>query len=245
MSKPRSMLLRLLIEAAQHTGVRIAAAAGVLAVIGLGIYAWQSGVTLSQLKDFGTASIAFLGAHPMLLFAAIAILPIIPVPVSALLILAGVVYIPIMGIPLACGLTITAMTINLMLAYWIAAFPGRQLVESLLKKAEYSLPALNHGDQFKLALIMRITPGVPFLFQNFASGLLRMPMKIYIPVSVVVVGFYTCAFMITGGALFTGNAGRAILGISLIIVLTAVTGLIRKKLANKSKAVPIEALAKE
>ncbi len=245
MSKPRSILLRLLLEAAQHTGVRIAAAVGLLAAMALGIYAWQSGVTLAQLKDFGTTGIDFLGSNPLLLFAAIAILPLLPIPVSALLVLAGVVYIPIMGIPMACALAITAMTINLLLAYWIAAFPGRSFVESLLKKVEYSLPVLNHGDQFKLALIMRITPGVPFLFQNLASGILRMPLKIYIPVSVVVVGFYTCAFMITGGALFSGNAGKAILGISLIIVLSAVTALIRKKLASKKRHVPLEMLAEE
>ena len=133
---------------------------------------------------------------------------------------------------MACAIGVFATAINMTWTYWVAAHPGRGLVERLLKFLEIQLPKLTTSDAVWLVLFFRVTPGIPFFLHNFILGFLRVPFRIYLPLSVVLSGAFTVGFMLSAGAIFKGESGVAIVGISILAGAVAVTGLLRKRIGR-------------
>ena len=110
--------------------VRWAIAALGLAGLVTVLAAWRAGVDLEFLSVLWKTCENFLRAYPWCLFAGLVVLPALPVPTSALLLLAGTVW---RSQPAAaCGISLLAMSLNMSWTYWVAARPGRGLVEKLL-----------------------------------------------------------------------------------------------------------------
>ncbi|MBC8127744.1 MAG: hypothetical protein H8M99_11450, partial [Gloeobacteraceae cyanobacterium ES-bin-144] len=130
--------------------------------------AWKMGVDLAMLKAGWKAVNDYLVTHPWALFWALVVLPGLPVPVSALLFTAGVVWRenPMMAVLLS----MLAISLNLTWTYWLAAGPARKLVEKMLTATTIQIPDLPRGDHLKLILVLKLTPGIPFFFQNYLLG---------------------------------------------------------------------------
>lgn len=215
--------------------VRLVLLGGAIVTIVAGVTAWQMGLDLSDLKAWWVLLNDYLVKNPWALFAALVILPGFPVPLSALLFTAGVVWreSPVM----ACLLCLLAITLNLAWTYWLAAGPGRKIVEKMLISTSVTVPDLPKGDHLKLILILKLTPGIPHFFQNYLLGFLRVPFLLYLPVSVVCNGLIGTGLVLSGVGLADGRLMPALTGISLIAVGVVLTQFIRGWLARRKQVV--------
>jgi uncharacterized membrane protein YdjX (TVP38/TMEM64 family) len=172
----------------------------------------------------------FLTENGFWLFGSIAILPGLILPVAPLLTLAGI-WGGQNGAWLACLYSSIAVTINLTWTYWIAAGPGRNLIERLLSRTKYKIPTPDKGNELVWAIILRLTPGVPFIFTNYALGLIRMPFLRYFIVSTPVLVFTVGGYVLTFAGIFGGDWHYVWLGVSVVVIIT----LLGRLLANQGK----------
>jgi uncharacterized membrane protein YdjX (TVP38/TMEM64 family) len=215
------LLRRLLADRRVRIGIVGLFVAGMIA----GVVAWRMGVDLAALKRGWQASEAYFTDRPWALFAALVILPGLPIPMSALLLLAGVVWReqPLM----ACLLCQLASALNLSWTYWLAAGPARRGVEKLLKATSIQIPDLPRGDHLKLILVLKLTPGIPLFLQNYLLGFLRAPFRLYLLISMLGSGLIGTGLVLSGAGLSDGRLMPALTGVSLIVVGIVLTQLIR------------------
>lgn len=175
-------------------------------------------------KSFET----FLLANGFLLFAAIAVLPALILPVAPLLTLAGI-WGGEKGAWLACAYASLAVIVNLSWTYWLAAGPGRGLIERLLGRTKYKIPVPDKENEFVWTLILRLTPGVPFIFTNYALGLIRMPFWRYFIISAPVLSITAGGYVLTFAGIFGGDWQYVWMGASAVAVITLIGRLLVKK----------------
>ena len=198
--------------------------------LALGI-AWWLGVDCAGLQRLWTGLVHWLVEHPSALFWALVVLPGLPVPTSALLLTAGAVW---RDRPLvACLLCILAMLLNMIWTYWVAAGPGRRLVEKILASTSVRIPALPRGDHLRIILILRLTPGMPLFLQNYVLGFLHVPFRLYLPLSIVCSGIMASGIVLSGAGLADGRMLPMLVGISLIVLAVVLTHLVRRWLVKR------------
>lgn len=166
-----------------------------------------------------------LSEEPLLLFLAIVVLPGIGCPVSFLFTLAGIVW----GTSVkSCLLVIAALALNLTWTYFLARSPVGTWLRSRLPAKWQAFFEAVQGSGFHAILVLRLTPGMPLFIQNYALGLLRVPFLRYLPLSLLLSSLWACAFVVSGGAVFRGNIGYAIIGASLFIIAVIVRKFLRR-----------------
>lgn len=219
---------------------RFPAAVAFLAILGavFAFIAWKLGVTPANLKEGINVTVNWLEDRPAMIFLAIVILPAAPFPVSVLLLAAGVVYGERFGPINAALLALSAIVLNFSWTYWIARYPARRLVERLIRNFDVRIPTLPDRHVRRFTIIFRITPGIPFFIQNYVLGLAGVPFRIYFIVSLLAQTAWTFGFVISGGAIFEGKAGLAIVGICLLVVATLLTQALRNKLGAREEEKP-------
>jgi len=207
--------------------------AGVLLVAGAGValLAWKMGVNGIMLKEGWKQMEGFLTDRPRLLFAALVVLPALPIPTSALLFLAGTVWRdrPVT----ACAVCLVAMALNMSWTYWLAAYPGRRLVEKLLAMTSLRVPDFQRGNDQRLILILRLTPGIPFFLQNYSLGFFRVPFRLFLPLSIGCSGIISCGVVLSGAGVADGNLTPLLTGIALIGLGMVLVQMIRQRLARE------------
>lgn len=205
---------------------------GLALAVGLTFAAMQMGWTLADVKSAWLATEAFLAANPWCLFLGLVILPGLPVPMSPLVFLAGTVWHerPLM----ACGICLLAFAINFCWTYWISAKPARGLVERWLKDSKVQIPTLPKGNDLKLILVLRLTPGMPLFVQNYVLGFLRVPFGLYLSVSMACTGMIACGVVLTGAGVGDGKLTPVLAGIGLLVVAAVALSVVRKKLGSVS-----------
>lgn len=204
--------------------------AGVLLVAGAGaaLLAWKMGVNGAMLNEGWKQLEAFLMDRPRLLFAALVVLPALPIPTSALLFLAGTVWRdrPVV----ACAVCLVAMVLNMSWTYWLAAHPGRKMAEKLLAMTSLRVPAVTRGNDLRLILILRLTPGIPFFLQNYALGFCRVPFRLFLPLSIGCSGLISCGVVLSGAGVANGSLTPAVSGVALIGLGLVIVQMIRQRL---------------
>lgn len=232
--------MELLRKSLAHRSVRIGGGLLLVAAVVCGWLCWKWGVDLASLEKAWTQLNDYLVEHPGVLFLALVFLPGLPIPLSALFFTAGVVWRnePLMAV----SLSMLAISLNLTWTYWLAAGPARRMVEKLLASSSIKIPDLPRGDHFRLILVLKLTPGIPFFFQNYLLGFLRAPFMLYLPTSILCNGIVGTGLILSGVGVGGGNLKWAIWGISVIALGVVFTQLIRRWLAKKKKRVPDEEL---
>lgn len=205
----------------------------ILGIIYAGIY-WIGGeeaiLYLNKLWDIFKT---FLLNNGFWLFVSLAILPGFILPCAPLLILAGI-WGTESGIAYACLYSALALIINLIWTYWFAYGPGSKLVNKIFKKFGHQIPELPSKNLIQWATILRLTPGVPFIFSNYILGLLKMPFFKYLLVSVPIITITDCGFILASAGIFGGGWKYIWGGISLLIVIIVAGRLLasQRKHAN-------------
>jgi uncharacterized membrane protein YdjX (TVP38/TMEM64 family) len=176
---------------------------------------------MPYLRDLHT----LLSEEPLLLFLAIVILPGIGCPVSFLFTLAGIVW----GTSVkSCLLVVSALALNLTWTYFLARSTAGTWLHSRLPAKWQGFFEAVQGSGFHAILVFRLTPGMPLFIQNYALGLLRVPFFRYLPLSLLLSSLWACAFVVSGGAVFRGNVGYAIIGASLFVIAVIVRKFLRR-----------------
>jgi len=165
-------------------------------------------------------------AYPVVLFAALVLLPGFGFPSSALLLLAGATWGSNWT---SCALAIGATALNISWTYLVAAGPASSLVARLLGARWDRWRSLGHTDRIRLAILLRVTPGVPLFVQNYVLGLLAVPFLPYILISVPINAVFVIGFVLTGGAIFEGRAGLALTGTAVLVAAILVLRLLRSR----------------
>jgi uncharacterized membrane protein YdjX (TVP38/TMEM64 family) len=186
--------------------------------------------SILHLKDF---ILHHCRRNPVVLFAALVILPGFAFPVSALLILAGVVWGSTWQ---SCAWGVLAMSLNMTWAYWFAAGPARGLVTRCLGKRWDRWKQIDQSNLIRLTILLRVTPGVPLFAQNYILGLFAVPYLKYILISIPLNAIYVVGFILTGGAVFKGNFGLAITGILILAAASLLIHFIRIRLQNTNSS---------
>jgi uncharacterized membrane protein YdjX (TVP38/TMEM64 family) len=137
-----------------------------------------------------------------------------------------------------CG--IAAITFNLTVTYWLARRWLRPWLTRFLTRNGYALPVVESGDVTDLIVLLRVTPGLPFLVQNYLLGLAEVPFGRYLAISCAVQWTFNIAFMFFGDALNQGRGKMVLLAIMALAALTVGTHLLRKHFGKK-KAAPTAA----
>ena len=163
--------------------------------------------------------------NPVGLFLAIAILPGFACPASPLLILAGIVWGSTAS---GCALAISAILLNITWTHWLSAGPCRALVSRILGERWERWQSMPRTNLWKLAFMLRITPGVPLFVQNYATGLLGIPLLHSLAIALPISALYGSGFVLTGGAIFKGQTGLVIAGLSLLAAASIGINLARK-----------------
>lgn len=220
------ILKKVLSDRRFHRLALVGAAAGA----GCLLSAWKLGVTLDDLGAFWSRTEDFLRAHPWWLFFGLVVLPGVPVPTSALLLLAGTVWgrEPV-G---ACAISVAAIALNMTWTYWAAAVPGRGVVERWLASGAIKLPEVPRDNHLRMLLILRLTPGIPFFFQNYLLGFLRCPFGLYLPVSVACNSLFVGGFVLSGAGIGGGNLKPLMTGVGLIVVAVVAVQLMRSRMGR-------------
>jgi len=175
------------------------------------------------------------GGGPWVFFTAMAILPAAGVPMMAFTLTAGSAFGPRMGMAGVIAAGLAAIAVNLTLTYWLARWALRPWLARLLERLGYRLPTVSGGDMTDLIVLLRVAPGLPFFAQNYLLGLADAPLAPYLVISCVVSWFYSASFILFGDALLHGKGRVGLIALSLLLVLSAVTHLLRRHYGQKAK----------
>lgn len=208
------------------------AAVGVVLVIAAVLV--MRGIDLKGLLQQALATVQQAG--PLVFFAAMALLPAVGAPLSPFSLTAGSIFGAQMGMPLVIGCALAAVTVNIVLTYFLASYAFRPLLEKIVTRLGYKLPEVEAGDAADLIVLLRVTPGVPFPAQNYLLGLARVPFVKYAVISCAIQWAFNTAFILFGDALLHGKGKLAIIGFSALLALTAGTHLVRKHYERRKKA---------
>lgn len=197
------------------------------------IFFWISGWGISNLKSAWEGLDEFLTRNPWAIFWALVVLPGLPFPTTALLVIAGVVWKnqPVM----ACVICMSAIALNMTWTYWLASGIGRGVVVRLFKLAGRGLPDFRRESDLRVILILRLVPGFPLFLQNYILGFLRVPFRLYLPVSVLCNGVMACGVVLSSSGIAGANFMPMISGIALIVLGVVVVHSLKKKLEAQKK----------
>ncbi len=194
-------------------------------VLGAGILVLR-GVDLRALVVQVMAMIGAAG--PWVFFGAMTVLPAFGFPLLGFAIPAG----PAFGGQLGAGGVLAAygaaLAINLTLTYWMARYAVRPLAERLLVRAGYKIPQFDPSEHLEVALLVRITPGPPYLVQCYLLGLGNVAFFTYMWVSWVIMMLYAVGIVVFGDAIIHGRSGMAAMGVSLLVAAGIIVHLARR-----------------
>jgi len=191
-------------------------------------YLWRAHPDIEYWKGLLDELRSFLAANPWALILAVIILPGFGAPISPILILFGIVMQPKYGVVGACAIGIAAQSLCSIWTYFLSAGVLRDFLRRYVLR-DRTLPELTPRNALRLGFIIRIAPGFPYALQNVVLGVLGLPFKIYLLVSIPVNSLYTIAFIVTGGAIFEGQVGLALTGALLLVVVVLATKMIRNR----------------
>ncbi len=207
-------------------------AAGIVAVAVIAVSVLLVWIFRDELGDLDVkAAVDWIASFgPVPFFVAMSILPCLWAPVSPFLLLAGALY----DLPVAIAGCALALTANQAFCWLLAGKLFRPLFERLAHRFGYSIPEINRSSMITVAVLLRITPGVPFPFQNYLLGLARMPFIWYIAISAPLTTFMATSIILFGDAILKGNVGVALLAVSLFIGISLGVRQLRRRLNRKA-----------
>ena len=206
----------------------------VLAVLALAGAVWlhEQGVTpgnmFKKLQDIAKSA---AGANPAYYVCAVALLPYCGVPSSLLYLAAGSVYGSTAGILW----TLLGLALNLPIGYLVGKYWLRAPIARFLEKRGHHILEVPPGEFGRLVVLMRIVPGPPLVIQNFLLAMAGVPFWKYYLVSLPLTILFAAGILLTGGALFEGNAKLVIAGVSLVIALTLLAHIVKTMHQNRQK----------
>lgn len=174
-------------------------------------------------------------AGPWAFFGGMALLPLVGVPTSPFTFAAGPVFGPTLGSGLVIVGALAAVTVNAVLAYWIAAKLMRPVVTRIVEWLGYRLPEVQENSAWMLILVVRFLPFAPFFAQSYLLGLARVPFLPYLLISVGVQALYIVSIVLLGDALARHDRNAMIIAGVLLLLVGTTLHFLRRKLAARAR----------
>ena len=185
-------------------------------------------------KLWGSFS-GLLISNGLLLFIGIAVLPALILPVSPLLALAGI-WGETHGVLIAALYGTFALVANSCWTYWLARIFGIKVINRLIgfiRKKPILIPENGHRVNFFVwSLILRLTPGIPFIFTNTILGALKMPFQSYIIISAPILALSSFGYIYATAGIISGNFINFGGGIAVILCFFIAGRIILKRKKN-------------
>jgi uncharacterized membrane protein YdjX (TVP38/TMEM64 family) len=194
-------------------------------------------VRAREMADATLGSIRQLGAGWF--FAAYAVLPAFGFPVSVFALSAGPVFGPVLGLPLVLVLAGLCMAVNMTISYVLARRFLRPWVTRLLKYLGYSIPVVALEKHRMFTVLVRVTPGPPYVLQSFLLGLIEVPYWIYMMISWPIVTALAALVIMFGDAVAQGRGRVALLAIFGVGVLAVLIRWVRKRFTERANGVGV------
>jgi uncharacterized membrane protein YdjX (TVP38/TMEM64 family) len=208
--------------------VKLAVAGVVLAVAAVLVI---RGVDVPALINRGMDLIRRVG--PVAFFLAMAVLPTAAVPFSLFTIPAGEAFAPQLGLGTVIAIALVVLAVNLALSYWVARYALRPVLTRLLQRYGYAVPRVTPDNALAVTLVMRLTPGPPYVVQCYVLGIAEVPFGLYMIASWLCQAPWVVGFIVLGQGLLNGNFIVAAKGLGVLVVLVVAVQWLRKKYAKR------------
>lgn len=203
-------------------------------VLAVGAVLVLRGVDVKGLKDQVFALIRDAG--PITFFAAMAVLPAVGAPLMAFTIPAGEAFASRLGMGGVIALSMTMIAISLAVAYWLARYALRPLLSNLVTRYGYQVPRVTKDNALSVTLLVRLTPGPPFVLQCYLLGMAEVPFVLYMLVSWLAVLPWAVGAIVLGQGIMNGNFKIAAVGIAVLAIAVVLVQWARKKFAKGTPA---------
>jgi len=215
-------------QAPSRRGKKLIALA-VIGLVGLAAAWWayrNYGTDFRMVIDTGLEKIRHFGA--LTFFVLMSVLPAVGCPLSVFTLTAGPVFAPTLGMPIVLLLVGLSLAVNLAISYWLSRYALRPWLERLVNWMGYKLPEVKESDHRGMVILVRVTPGPPYVLQSFLLGLAKIPFGTYFYISWIISSLYACAFVLFGDALVQGKGKMVLISIGLFAALTVGVQLLRR-----------------
>lgn len=178
-------------------------------------------------------------------FGGLAVMPLFGIPVTPLLVLAGATF-DLWPALAGCAL---AFGVNLSLSHLLARRYLRNWLVRMANRWRFETPSAGSRSKLTVLLLVRITPGPPMAFKNYAGALIEAPFAAYLAIYWTATMLYAFGLLALGDSLSSasmpeGVAAVALLGALLMAVpwiLKRLDGLGRKELSQeRSESFPLD-----
>jgi uncharacterized membrane protein YdjX (TVP38/TMEM64 family) len=235
-------------DAAKHRRRRLGlVAAGGVALVAAGIAAWfvpaERWSEAWALVGSAMEWVRALGAGWF--FAAFAVLPAVGFPVSVFALSAGSLFGPTLGLPMVLALAGLSMAVSMSISYGLARYAVRPWVTRLLGYVGYRVPVVPAEKQKVFTVLVRITPGPPYVFQSFLLGLAGVPFWTYLAISWAICTVNICLVIVFGDALAQGKGKVALLALAGVVLVVLAVKLVRKRMVKRAASIRQMAVATE
>jgi uncharacterized membrane protein YdjX (TVP38/TMEM64 family) len=193
--------------------------AAAVVVVNSGAWDWNA------LKE----SLVSMDRLPLLALAAL--LPLFGFSIGVIYVVIGAVFGGWMGMAVVTGLTV----IHLAGSHWIARSFLRGPLQRFLKRRKKHLPDLPKGEEWAVALMTALVPGLPYVVRNYLLALSTVPFRIYAPICLGVYVFRSALVIFLGD--FTSDLTWQRVGIlgAILLVKVAVCALLLHRLRVRYK----------
>jgi len=196
--------------------------------------AGEAAPALAQAGELARAAFERLGRlPPFAFFGAMALVCVLPVPVSAFYLGGAALY----GTGATLAWICLALAANVWLAQTLAARGLRPLAERVLAARGLRVPVLREGDELLFTLLVRIAPGVPFFAQNLVLGLAEVDRLRSIAIAVPIQLAFASGFILLGRSAFEGRLGLLVVAVGLIASVSIAARLAHRRLTARA---PVE-----
>lgn len=165
-----------------------------------------------------------------LVFAFMALLPLVGVPVSFLYVIGGARFGTIGGLIAAAF----AIAINLLLTYWLTKTVLHRPIAAFFKKTKYKMPQVPDGEYVSVSLLTALVPGLPYTAKNYLLVLAGVPFKYFFWVCLPAHFVHATLGILFGDMTKDLTKGKIIFLIVYGIVLTLLCRRVVKRLKAKS-----------
>lgn len=165
----------------------------------------------------------------VLFFLMVALLPMVGFPISPLFIIAGIRF----GVVWAIPFSLTALAVNLILAYWVSTKVLHNFIQKIANHWNYDLPKVSQKNATKWVFVIRLC-GAPLAVQNYLLGLSCVPIWPYLWVSMATQIPIVIGVIIFGDSFFSGSMGKALIGLGLLVVAFIAFSYFRKRYAQSN-----------
>jgi uncharacterized membrane protein YdjX (TVP38/TMEM64 family) len=166
---------------------------------------------------------------PLAFFTAMTLIPLAGVPITIFYLAAGAAFDPAVSI---LG-TASALALNHLAAHALGGRALRPLFAFFLRRGRYTLPELGAPGSIYKALLIKLTPGLPFALRGYMMALSGIPLHVFLVVSWPISMAYAMPMILIGDSAEEGRIGPAALAIGAMLLLGLLTLFVRDRLGRR------------